>query len=221
MHLSFPLSALLSFSLSLFPVCVLCFTVLPVWRKEFCPGHHPPVLPARTSLLAALRASSQCSHLSLVWPESPPGRRGSPGVCPTTPGPTPCPPEWELLGSCLAVQRRVGAEVGAGSPPLLTQPLPRGCCITLGLLLIEVFFSPSPSCSQLTSPGFPSSSSPHSSCLPGVVALSPVLSPQLCVLLVLGLAAPQGSQFPLPGSEVAFPWEYFPVEQCWSIPGVD
>lgn len=126
-------------SLSSF-VCVLCFTVFPVWRKEFCPGS-TLLLPARTSLLGARLCPSCVARaspglLSLlpplsVCPGSPPGWRGCPGLCPT-PGPKLSLLRWEWLGSCPMLpgkgeweQRWVlGAPHSSASPSL-------GCCTAL------------------------------------------------------------------------------------------
>lgn len=63
---------LLFLSLSFF-VCVLCFTVLPVWRKELCPGS-TLLLPTRTSLLGGLLSPllhSQCHSCCLLTAPQP------------------------------------------------------------------------------------------------------------------------------------------------------
>lgn len=63
---SFPVSFSLCFLSLSFLVCVLCFTVLPVWRKELCP-RSTLLLPTRTSLLGG-RLSPLLHSQGQSWP---------------------------------------------------------------------------------------------------------------------------------------------------------
>lgn len=67
-----PLSLFLSLS---FFVCVLCFTALPVWRKELCP-RSTLLLPTWTSLLGG-RLSPLLRGQRQPWPllTAPPSSR--------------------------------------------------------------------------------------------------------------------------------------------------
>lgn len=141
---SAPLSLSLSF---LFCLCLVFYSVSCV-EEGILSWQHPPApcpdISAGSSALPLLRGQGLSwppltapTSLSLPW--EPPRMERLPWAL-SHPWPQAQPAAVGMAGllSDASRQRRVGAEVGAGSPPLLSQPLP-GLLHRSGLILIDFF----------------------------------------------------------------------------------